>query len=300
MTGKEKALAAIRQNRKNAEIQHRALLDTLRADETFDTLFRTENALKWDFIKARTDEEKNLIEVSIQKNIVAMNNYLSSIGYSEKALTVPYSCKLCNDTGMIDGKECSCVDTIRIALSLQENPLLTSCPFGFNDVTFSYYKEEQGEKEKIARAVEKGLANGKKYFLFAGKPGTGKTFLASAAVKGLLREGRDVVAMNAIKWNKKMLEYHCAPLEGKKSIWQIFEDADVLLIDDLGAEQVLYNVTIPYLLELLTERTDKITFITTNLSPADLEKRYGQRILSRLLDKNLSMPILFEGKDLRF
>ena len=89
-------------------------------------------------------------------------------------------------------------------------------------------------------------------------------------------------------------------MQDKNRLWKTFEDADAILIDDLGTEQVLNNVTIPYLLELLTERTDKVTIITTNLSALDLEQRYGQRIVSRLLDKKLSYPLIFKGNDLRF
>lgn len=300
MTGKEKALAAIRLRKKEAEERHAALLDELRKDEMFDDLFRAENALKWEYVKARSTAEKERLDESIRSNRSAMIAYLNKIGYSESVFSASYSCRFCNDSGFVNGKECSCVEKVRFALEVQENPLLSACPAGFSEVDFSYYKEEQAEKKKRADAIERGLASGRKYFLLAGKPGTGKTFFASAAVKGLLADGKDVLALGAVKLNKMLLSYHCAPLEGKKEVWRAIDDADVLLIDDLGAEQVLNNVTIPYLLEILTERTEKITFITTNLSPSDLEKRYGQRILSRLLDKKLSMPLLFDGKDLRF
>lgn len=83
-------------------------------------------------------------------------------------------------------------------------------------------------------------------------------------------------------------------------MWETITETDAILIDDLGAEQVLNNVTIPYILEMLTERAEnKVTVITTNLSPVELEKRYGQRIVSRLLDKKLSVGIEFGGEDLR-
>ena len=300
MTGKEKAFIAIKQRKKSAEEQYRRLLETLCENEKIDALFRIENSLKWDYVKARTEAEKNRIEEEIEENKKNLLSAIREIGYTENALKVPYSCKYCNDTGMSNGKECACVENARIEIALQENPILRPYPFGLEEINFSYYGENRKEKEILAESIKKAYDSDKKIFLFAGKAGTGKTYFAATFLKDILQTGKDVLALNSVMLNKLFLDYHCAPMQDKNRLWKTFEDADAILIDDLGTEQVLNNVTIPYLLELLTERTDKVTIITTNLSALDLEQRYGQRIVSRLLDKKLSYPLIFKGNDLRF
>ena len=73
----------------------------------------------------------------------------------------------------------------------------------------------------------------------------------------------------------------------------------LLLIDDLGTEPVLRNITVEYLFLLLNEREGMATVTATNLTPAQLMNRYGERVCSRLLDKRQSEVILLKGQDLR-
>ena len=89
---------------------------------------------------------------------------------------------------------------------------------------------------------------------------------------------------------------------GKASEIQNYIDADILLIDDLGSEPVLKNVTVEYLYTILNERLvkNRATCISSNLdSPTKILDRYGERIYSRLANKLLSLNILFTGKDNR-
>ena len=78
-------------------------------------------------------------------------------------------------------------------------------------------------------------------------------------------------------------------------------DAPLLLIDDLGAEPLMRNITIEYLFLLLSERglRDRHTVITTNLTPVQLQERYGERVSSRLLNRDTTGIIKLTGKDLR-
>jgi DNA replication protein DnaC len=64
---------------------------------------------------------------------------------------------------------------------------------------------------------------------------------------------------------------------------------------------MLRNVTVEYLFTLLNERCAqrKHTVIATNLSPSQLQERYGERVSSRLLDNARCALIAMRGKDLR-
>lgn len=80
-----------------------------------------------------------------------------------------------------------------------------------------------------------------------------------------------------------------------------FLDCDVLIIDDLGAEPVIKNVTQEHIYNILNERlvNNRAFIITTNLNPSDIFERYDQRIASRILAKENSTLVEFKGKDLR-
>ena len=76
---------------------------------------------------------------------------------------------------------------------------------------------------------------------------------------------------------------------------------DMLIIDDLGTEPIMQNITREYLFTLLNERLTqrRHTVIATNLGIPELLNRYGERVFSRLFDTmNVSVTQL-KGKDLR-
>ena len=56
-----------------------------------------------------------------------------------------------------------------------------------------------------------------------------------------------------------------------------------------------------YLFTLLNERMAgrRHTVVATNLTPVQLQERYGERVASRLLDRSLCAAIQLKGKDLR-
>ena len=73
-----------------------------------------------------------------------------------------------------------------------------------------------------------------------------------------------------------------------------------MVIDDLGAERVLNNVTAQNLYTIISERQErkKPYMITTNLSLEEIGERYGDRLFSRLSSK-FNVPLELKGKDLR-
>ena len=74
-----------------------------------------------------------------------------------------------------------------------------------------------------------------------------------------------------------------------------------LLVDDLGTEPMMRNITVEYLFLLINERMEAglSTMATTNLTPAQIQERYGERVCSRLFDRASALTIKLEGKDLR-
>ena len=78
-------------------------------------------------------------------------------------------------------------------------------------------------------------------------------------------------------------------------------DAQVLMIDDLGSEPLMQNVTVEQLFLIINRRQElgRSTAISTNLSTEEFRARYTERIASRMMDSNRSRIIILKGKDLR-
>ena len=80
---------------------------------------------------------------------------------------------------------------------------------------------------------------------------------------------------------------------------ELMTTAEVLVIDDLGTEPMLKNISIEYLMAVLNHRSaKKLPYaVATNLTMAQLMERYGERIVSRLMDR--ARLVQLTGQDLR-
>ena len=78
-------------------------------------------------------------------------------------------------------------------------------------------------------------------------------------------------------------------------------DIPVLMLDDLGSEPLMQNITVEQLFHLINERQLRglSTVISTNLTLKELRERYTERIVSRLNDPQNCEIIILEGQDLR-
>ena len=78
-------------------------------------------------------------------------------------------------------------------------------------------------------------------------------------------------------------------------------DSPVLMLDDIGSEPLMKNITIEALFNLINERQIRklSTVLSTNLTMKEFTERYTERIGSRISDPRRSTVITLEGKDLR-
>lgn len=164
------------------------------------------------------------------------------------------------------------------------------------DMTFENFKEVDEEtkenKEKaiqIARELFKGSKHNE---MLAGGFGTGKTHLAMAILNEL-NEHTDMklifISIDELMRRIKSNFHDYNSIYKEDVIVQTLIDADVLVIDDIGAEvgsvdrkseATDYNVRV--LNAVLSGRTSKPTIFTTNLSGKDLSQIYDGRIVSRI------------------
>ena len=211
-------------------------------------------------------------------------------------------CKHCNDTGRADGKLCECA----VALAVKSQTGELGIPLHtFSGIDYSVYGDKAEEYKKIFGNIQTICstypANKKRCIIIGGGTGNGKTYLAGCAAQKILERGMSAIALTAFAANNLFLKYHTTFDDNKSSYLDPMLDCSLLIIDDLGTESILKNVTIEYLYQIINERNTKgkLTLITTNLFPDNLLARYGERIYSRLFDKSLSFTVYLTGKDIR-
>ena len=107
-----------------------------------------------------------------------------------------------------------------------------------------------------------------------------------------------VLRITAYKMLDAMRRYHRGQEDGGL---EMMLNAEMLIIDDLGTEPMLENITVEYLFTLLNERRSGRlpTLIATNLTPRELQARYTERIFSRMVDRSDTELLHFIGQDVR-
>jgi DNA replication protein DnaC len=134
--------------------------------------------------------------------------------------------------------------------------------------------------------------------LFTGQSGLGKTYLMHSIAHRVTERGFSVEYISAFKLleilRRAYFENNAAPLDALIA-------APLLLIDDLGTEPLMENITVTQLFNLLNERQNRKrhTVISTNLSIPELKSRYTERITSRLLDESRCKTLKYIGDDVR-
>jgi DNA replication protein DnaC len=137
--------------------------------------------------------------------------------------------------------------------------------------------------------------------LFFGQTGLGKTHLSSAIAKSLIDRGFDVLYETAQNLfgdfeDERFNRTYNTGMDEKKT--DRYFECDLLIIDDLGAE-LSNQFTASCLYNLINTRQNagKSCIINTNLTLNEIEKRYSQRIFSRLCGQY--QVLQFTGRDVR-
>ncbi len=235
-------------------------------------------------------------EKTVKEKKAEQAKLLAKYKLNEQDLRPKFFCKECEDTGYVDGKPCKCLqEELRKLLFAKSNVENSGC-------TFENSKETN--KHNIAvykKAAEVCASKTLKNILLTGGVGTGKTYLLSACAERCMQLGKSVLFVTAYNLNSMFLECHLSDIATKQTIFDNLIDVDVLIIDDLGTENVYKNVTAEYLFALLNERmiSGKQTFLSTNLTLTDIREKYDERIFSRLVDQNATLVAKMEGKDKR-
>lgn len=232
---------------------------------------------------------------------------LKRMGMRESDFLPKFDCETCNDTGVLSGKFCDCFkkryyETLCDFLGIGQIRNVT-----FSDVDFSKIKDTKQRKKLesnhklFKKYCDKYPSVKYKNALIMGGTGVGKSYLMYAVANEFMKNGFSVLYVSAIKLNSLMLSYHTSFVSERDVYLADVIDCDLLIIDDLGSEQKIKNVTDEYLLKILDERekADKPVFVTTNLNEEQLKNSYNERVFSRLFNVNKTIISNIDGNDLR-
>ena len=237
---------------------------------------------------------------------------LAASGRPADALEPKFSCKLCQDTGTVNGRTCSCVHKVMQQLRRQEIEQLSSLSISsFDTMELRYYPNTMDAQNGVnIRAYMGRLLDGLKQYaedfspteneslMLIGNAGLGKTHAALAIAGLVLEQGHDVIYVSSPDFFGKIEASRFDPSGDADTLLRTASTADLLILDDLGTEFVTpYFITVFY--SLLNNRLGAglPTIITTNITDgALLEKRYTEKISSRL---SAFIPFRFLGEDIR-
>ena len=303
----EKALDEKRRLRQNNDSRREAMKNKLYAD--FPRVAEIDNELStlgMNIVTACFSEGSAKVE-ELKQRCEELYREREEL-FDDGKYTVPFQCEKCQDTGYLEGKYCDCI--IRSAKKYQYETLSTVMPFNecsFDNFLLEYYPEEGSTNVSPKLRMEKNLNYCKKFvnnfpkgenLLFMGGVGLGKTHLSVAIAKELIEKGYGVYYASVENLVTNLQKEKFGRADGDFGYHQAVEDADLLIIDDLGTEfNTQYSRTAVY--EIVNSRllSGKSTIINTNLFMEELKDRYTERIASRFIGNYT--PLLFEGNDIR-
>lgn len=238
---------------------------------------------------------------------------LAASGRSPQALEPKFTCPLCQDTGVAQGKTCQCVRREMQRLRREEIEAMSSLSVTrFDTMKLDYYPNTRDPQtgRSVRQYMAELLADLQDYaaafdldsenLMFTGNAGLGKTHAALAVAGSALDKGFDVIYISSPDFFSRVetLHFGSDPAGEKDALLETVTGADLLILDDLGTE-FNSSFVISTLYSLLNDRLGRRrpTILTTNITDgALLEKLYTEKVASRI---SAFVPYRFLGDDIR-
>ena len=262
-------------------------------------------------VLGKNKQEADKLRYEMDKLDIQRANLLKENGFSPKDLEMEYFCSDCKDTGFANGKICHC---LKEEITRQRQKFLTvlspAPAADFESFDLDFYSKTAKEMSNGTMVVPYNhmkriydycvsyadyFSTSNKSLLMLGSAGLGKTHLACAIANVVMKNGYTVMYSSSQSLFSKIEQSRYSD----EDIISDILNCDLFILDDLGAESmtnyslsVLYNIVNTRMIE------NKPCIYTSNLtSQAALQKRYGEKISSRLLGS--CDTFVFVGDDIR-
>lgn len=229
---------------------------------------------------------------------------LIKYGYGEDYLKTKYECAVCDDTGFDGLKMCKCMRHALTMAGIESSGIgalyktqrFENFDMSFYNTTPDVSKRMSGILGACINYAENFSDGGNESLLLMGATGLGKTHLTTSMAYVIIDKGYDVVYDSA---QNIFSAYEAKRFDKNMSVdTDKFMTCDLLIMDDLGTE-MSNAFTVSCLYNIINTRlvAGKATVINTNLSLAEINKRYTDRIGSRIMGEyNIHQ---FLGSDIR-
>ena len=210
-----------------------------------------------DAAAALTDARKKLADL------------LASSGRPADALEPHFTCRLCEDTGIVDGRTCSCVHKVMQQLRRSEIEALSSLSISsFDTMELRYYPARMDASlgEPVRSYMSTLLDDLRGYadefdttsesLMLLGNAGLGKTHAALAIAGEVLEKGFDVIYVSSPDFFSKLeaLHFGSDPAGEEEMLLRTAAGADLLILDEAGSAWELDMVDPELLQRAVRER----------------------------------------------
>ncbi|MGN0661319.1 MAG: ATP-binding protein [Oscillospiraceae bacterium] len=234
---------------------------------------------------------------------------LKENGFPEDYLDEHYTCEKCKDTGYTNGKECECLKKLLKDISVRslcdhsvsdkstfETFDLSMYPQIPNGKTGIVPREKMAEILRFCKSYAEVFSKNSGNIFMSGKTRLGKTHLSLSIANEVIKKGFDVIYGPAEEIFGKIEKEH---FTGKNEGYlDRVLGCDLLIIDDLGTEfESKFNLSQIYNIINSRNNFGLPTIISTNLTGAELQERYKERVMSRLIGEYDCL--VFVGDDIR-
>lgn len=165
----------------------------------------------------------------------------------------------------------------RAARALQSRLAMYHVPSLFRGASYADLTPQQNPDGKVTRWW---ASDARTLILQSKVKGNGKTHVAYAVGNEVVREpGVWTLAWSMVDLNEVMRP------SGDEFAYDMARECELLILDDLGGERMT-EWTLEKLGGLINTRWSegRRTIVTTNLTGPDVQERYGERIVDRLID----------------
>lgn len=265
-------------------------------------------------ISKKANIKESLADIK-EKNLQAqklVEGLLTANGYPADYLKPKYYCEKCRDRGYTEYGRCDCLLNLLKKYSIEKLNGQANLPdCDFNHFSLEYYRGKKdadgGDCFEIMKRIYESCRNYAESFtvkspslLMYGKTGVGKTHLSLSIAKAVAERGFNAAYGSIVNLLTIIEREHFGKVSEEENMdtVNLLINADLLVLDDLGAEfssqfyeSVTYNI--------INSRINLglPTIISTNLTAAELQKKYNERIISRIFGEFSTLCLV--GEDIR-
>ncbi|MDO4544492.1 MAG: ATP-binding protein [Clostridia bacterium] len=229
---------------------------------------------------------------------------LKSLFLPPTYLDMRYICPNCKDTGLVGTdikRPCACYLKNEQQFLLEGARINNSETFE-NFSTDIYPEDAQRFRSQNAKKLCERYANSlpapkPPCLLLHGQAGLGKSFFGNAIAYRAIENGIPCIRITAYRFIQDIME----GLSARENRLDKYVTLPLLVLDDIGIEPMIPNITRESLLSVLGERQGAglATVYITNLSYEEIGLRYSERFASRLFNREITLMISLTGEDLR-